>query len=87
MEEVYVLKIFNLIVGCTGLGIGLGIILMPHVVSAIERKLDKTFSTERLEKVLNERKNLSEVLLKHPRIFGWILFAISFPLVMSSIRV
>lgn len=86
MENIYVFKIFNLIVGMVGLGIGLGIILMPKVISTIEKKLDKTYSTEKLEKALNQRKNLSEVLLRHPKIFGSIVLIVSLLLVMASLR-
>lgn len=85
MEQVYFWKIFNLLVGVVGAAIGLGVVLMPQVISRIEQKLDKNFSTEKLEKMLNERRNLSEILLRHPKIFGFIVILLSFLLVASSL--
>ena len=63
----------------------MGVILVPQAISQIEKKLDKTFSTDRIEKLLNARKNLSDALLKHPRIFGFILFFVSFFLILGSL--
>ncbi len=82
---VYVYRIVSLISGVIGLAVAIGVILIPNVVSRIEKGLDKSFSTEALEKMLNQRKNLTEALLKHPRIFGFILLFISFLLVASSL--
>jgi hypothetical protein len=86
MNEFYIVRLVNLLSGVIGLAVAVGMILVPHVVSKIDKKLDKEFPTEKLEKVLNERKNLSEVLLKHPRIFGFILLAVSFLLLLSGIQ-
>lgn len=85
MEEVYFFRIFNLLVGVIGLAIGIGVLLAPKVISDIEKKLDKNFSTENAEKILNQRRNLSEALLKYPKAFGTILFVASFLLLLSSI--
>lgn len=85
MEEYYFFRIFNLVVGVIGIAIGLGVILMPKSISEIEKKLDKNFSTDILEKMLNQRRNLSQALLKHPKIFGSMLLVISFLLLLSSI--
>ncbi len=85
MDEVQFFRVFNLIVGVVGLAIGMGVILVPQAVSHIEKKLDKTFSTEKIEKLLNSSKNLSEILLRHPRIFGFILFLVSFFLILGSL--
>ncbi|HAJ56300.1 MAG TPA: hypothetical protein DCL35_00855 [Candidatus Omnitrophica bacterium] len=85
MEEVYFFRIFNLVVGVIGLAIGIGVILIPKAISNIENKLDKNFSTDMLEKMLNQRRNLSQALLKHPKIFGAILLVISFLLLLSSV--
>jgi len=87
MEEVYVFKIFNLIVGIVGFAIGFGVILAPKVISAIEKNLDKDFSTESLEKMLNQRRNITEALMRHPKIFGAILVIVSFFLLASSILI
>lgn len=85
MEEIAIFRIFNLLIGVIGLAVAIGIILVPRVISALEKRLDKTFSTETLEKLLNQRHNLSEVLLNHPKVFGFILLFISFLLTLSSI--
>ena len=85
MEEVYILRIFNLLIGVIGLAIAIGVLLVPKVIGDLEKKLDKNFSTDMLEKMLNQRRNLSEALLKHPKIFGIILLVISFLLILSSI--
>ncbi len=84
MEEITIFRLFNLVVGVLGIAIGLAIMLIPHVISRIEKKLDKNFSTESLEKILNKRRNLSEALLKNPKLFGLMLLAISFLLLVSS---
>lgn len=85
MNELQFFRVFNLVAGVIGLAIGMGVILVPQAISRIEKNLDKTFSTEKIEKLLNARKNLSEILLKHPRIFGFILFFISFFLILGSL--
>ena len=87
MEEIYVLKIFNLVVGIVGFAVGFGVILAPKIISAIEKNLDKDFSTESLEKMLNQRRNITEALMRHPKIFGAILVMVSFFLLASSILI
>ena len=85
MNELNIVRLINLLSGVIGLAVAIGVILVPHVVSKVDKKLDKEFPTDKLEKILHERKNLSEVLLKHPRIFGFILLAVSFLLLLSGI--
>jgi hypothetical protein len=85
MQELDFLRIFNLLVGVVGLAVSIGILLIPRVISNLEKKLDQNFSTEAIEKMLNQKRNLSEALLKHPRVFGFILLFISFFLTLSSI--
>ena len=85
MNELNIVRLVNLLSGVVGLAVAIGVILIPRVVSKIDKRLDKDFSTEKLEKMLHEKKNLSEVLLKHPRIFGFILLVISFLLLLSGI--
>ena len=85
MAEFYFLKVFNVLVGIAGLAIALGVLLIPKVVVHVEKKLDKNFSTEKLEKILNERKNLSAILMKRPKFFGAILLAISLLLLLSNL--
>ncbi len=85
MEEIDFLRIFNLLVGVVGLAVSIGILLIPRIVSSLEKKLDKDFSTEAIDKLLNQKRNLTEALLKHPRVFGFILLFISFFLTLSSI--
>lgn len=87
MEEIYILRIFNLLVGVIGVAISIGVLLVPKAISDIEKKLDKSFSTEMLEKILNQRRNLSAALMKHPKVFGTILLVISFLLLVSSITI
>ncbi|HQP91341.1 MAG TPA: hypothetical protein PLU24_01555 [Candidatus Omnitrophota bacterium] len=88
MEEAYIFKVFNLIVGIVGLAIGLGIILAPKIISSIEKTLNKEFDpTVTFEKFLNQKKNLTEALMKHPKIFGSILVIVSFFLLLSSMYV
>lgn len=85
MSEVHILRIFNLLVGVVGLAIGLGVLLVPKTISSIEKTLDKEFSTEKLEKMLNERRNLSESLMKRPKVFAFFLLVVSFLLLLSSL--
>ena len=85
MAEFYFLKVFNVLVGIVGLAIALGVLLVPKAVLHVEKKLDKNFSTEKLEKILNERKNLSAILMKRPKFFGAILLAISVLLLLSNL--
>ena len=85
MNELNIVRLVNLLSGVVGLAVAIGVILIPRVVSKIDKRLDKDFSTEKLEKMLHEKKNLSEVLLRHPRIFGFILLVISFLLLLSGI--
>lgn len=87
MEEIYLLRIFNLLIGVIGVAIAIGVLLVPGAISDIEKKLDKSFSTEMLEKILNQRRNLSAALMKHPKLFGTILLIISFLLLVSSITI
>lgn len=84
MDEIRPFIIFNVIAGLMGIIVALGIMLIPHVISAMEKKLDKTFSTQRLEELLNKRRSFSEILLKHPKLFGLVLLVISFLLFVSS---
>lgn len=85
MDDVYIFRLVSIMAGVVGLAMSIGVLLIPQAVRRLERNLDKDFSTDHLEKVLNERKNLSEVLLRHPRIFGFILLAISFMLLLLSL--
>ncbi|MFH0940333.1 MAG: hypothetical protein V1840_00570 [Candidatus Omnitrophota bacterium] len=85
MLELGFLRIFNLLIGVVGLAVSIGILLIPRAISQLEKKLDQNFSTEAIEKLLNQKRNLSEALLKHPRVFGFILLFISFFLTLSGI--
>jgi len=85
MDEITIFRLVSLLAGVIGLAMAIGVILIPKVVHRIEKGLDTTFSTEKLEKMLNERKNLTEILLRHPRIFGFLLLAISFLLLLSNL--
>ncbi len=87
MEEIYIFKIFNLIVGIVGFAVGFGILLAPRIISVIEKNLDKDFSTEVFEKMLNQRRNITEALMRHPKIFGAILVIVSFFLLVSSVLI
>ena len=88
MQEAYIFKVFNMVVGVIGLAIGLGVILAPKIISAIEKNLDKEFSpSETLEKLLNQKRNLTDALMRHPKIFGFILVFVSFFLILSSIYI
>ena len=43
MEELNFLRIFNLLVGVVGLAVSIGILLMPRVISQIEKKTGSKF--------------------------------------------
>lgn len=86
-DELEILKIVSVLSGVLGLAIGLAIILVPKALMKVEQNLDKSFSTEKLEKILNERRNVTQTLLKRPRLFGIILLVISFLLVLSGMIV
>ena len=85
MQELNIFRVFNLLIGVIGIAVAVGLLLVPRVIYDIEKKLDKTFSTEKLEKLLNERKNLSAALLRRPKLFGVILLLVSFLLLLSSV--
>jgi hypothetical protein len=85
MGEVYFFQIFNLLVGIIGLAIGLGLLLSPRTISNIEKMLDRNFTTENIEKMLNQRRNISDALLRHPKVFAGILLIISLLLLVSSL--
>jgi hypothetical protein len=85
MEEIYVLRILSFLAGVIGLAVAIGVLLVPRAVVQVDKKLDTTFSTDNIEKILNQRRNLSGILMKHPKVFGAILFVISFLLVLSNI--
>ncbi len=87
MDSVLGLKVFNIVVGVIGIAIGLGVMLAPKIISQIEKSLDKEFSTDIIEKILNQRRNLSQALMRHPKVFGLILLVISFLLLLSSLFV
>ena len=85
MSEIEVFRLISLLGGVLGLAVAIGMILAPRVVSRIEKGLDKDISTEKLEKILNERRNLTESLLRHPRVFGFVLLSISFLLLLANL--
>lgn len=87
MEDLNFLRIFDLLVGAVGFAISIGVIFVPKVISRIEKKLNTNFSTDMLEKMLNQERNLSEALLKHPKIFGFILLVVSFFLILSGVMI
>lgn len=84
MDELEILKIICVMSGVLGLAVGLAIILVPKALMKVEQNLDKSFSTEKLEKILNERRNVTQVFLRRPRVFGFILLLISFLLVLAG---
>lgn len=85
MNEIELLHIVSVMSGVTGLALGVSMILAPRALGKIEKTLDRSFTTEKLEKILNERRNLTDKLLKHPKLFGFILLVVSFLLVLSSL--
>ncbi|MFA5039055.1 MAG: hypothetical protein WC732_05180 [Candidatus Omnitrophota bacterium] len=85
MTEIEILHIISMLSGVLGLAVAISLILVPKALGKVEKGLDRNFSTDKLEKMLNERRNVTEVLLKHPRVFGAILMVISFLLVLSSL--
>ena len=87
MSDTFLYPVFTMVAGVIGLAVAVGMILVPRALAQIDKKLDSHVSTDRLEKALNERINLTQALMKHPRIYGAILLAISFLLVLSSLRI
>jgi len=87
MGEYFLYPVFTMVAGVIGLAVAVGMILAPRVLAQIEKKLDTEVSTDKLDKALNEKINLTQVLMKHPRIFGFILLVISFLLVLLSLRI
>lgn len=85
VDEVYFFQIFNLLVGIIGFFVGLGLLLSPRTISDLEKMLDKNFTTEKIEKMLNQRRNISDALLRKPKVFAGILLIISFLLLVSSL--
>jgi len=87
MGTTFLYPVFTMVAGVIGLAVAVGMILVPRALAQIDQKLDTHVSTDKLEKALNERINLTQVLMKHPRIYGSILLVISFLLVLSSLRI
>jgi hypothetical protein len=85
MIDAETIKVFNFIVGTLGLAFGVCLIIVPSAVLGLEKLLDKTFSTEKLEQILNSRKDLTTGLQKRPRIAGLILLIVSTFLVLTSV--
>lgn len=85
MTEIDIFRIVTFLAGVVGLAVAVGVILAPRAIRKFEEKLDKSFSLEHVEKMLNERKDLTEALLRRPRIFGFILLVISFLLLLANL--
>lgn len=85
MQELYIFRVFILLTGVVGLAMAVGIVLAPNFIASIEKNLNKSFSTDKLEKMLNESRNVTEILLRHPRIFGFFLLFVSFFLTLSAL--
>ena len=87
MGESFLYPVFTMVAGVIGLAVAVGMLLVPRALAQIDKKLDTNVSTDNIEKALNQRINLTQILMKHPRIFGSILLIISFLLVLSSLRI
>lgn len=87
MSEYFLYPIFTMIAGVIGLAVAVSMILVPRALAQLDKKLDTHVSTDKLEKVLNGRMNLTQALMKHPRIYGAILLVVSFLLVLSSLHI
>ena len=87
MGDSFLYPVFTMVAGVIGLAVAVGMLLVPRALAQIDKKLDTSVSTDNIEKTLNQRINLTQTLMKHPKIVGSILLVISFLLVLSSLRI
>lgn len=85
MEDLSILRMFNLVVGAVGLVIGLGVIFAPKTIRNIEKKLDADISTESLQKLLEQRRDISDFLFRYSKFFGSLLVLTALFLVFTSV--
>ena len=85
MEDLYMLRIFNLVVGAIGIVIGLAVIFAPKSVRDLEKNLDKEIPTDTLQKILERKRDISDFLFRYAKVFGTLLVLTALFLLFTSI--
>ncbi len=85
MEDLSMLRMFNLIVGAIGIVIGLGVVFAPKAIRNLEKKLDTDISTESLQKLLEQKRDISDFLFRYAKVFGALLVLTSLFLLFTSV--
>jgi hypothetical protein len=85
MDDLSVLRMFNLVVGAIGIVIGLAVIFAPKAMRNIEKGLDKDITTDNLQKILERRRDISDFLFRYAKAFGTLLVLTSLFLLFTSI--
>ena len=85
MEDLSILRMFDLVVGAIGIVIGLAVVFAPKTVRNLEKGLDKEISTDTLQKMLERRRDISDFLFRYAKIFGALLVITSLFLLFTSV--
>jgi hypothetical protein len=87
MEDISILRLFNLVVGAIGIVIGLAVIFTPKTVRDLEKNLDKNIPTDTIQKMLERKRDISDFLFRYSKAFGTLLVLTSLFLLFTSIIV
>ena len=85
MEDLSILRMFNLVVGSIGIVIGFAVVFAPKAVRNLEKNLDKDITTDTLQKMLERRRDISDFLFRYAKVFGTLLVLTSLFLLFTSI--
>ncbi len=85
MEDLSMLRIFNLVVGAIGIVIGLGVMFAPKTIRDLEKNLDKDIPTETIQKMLERKRDISDFLFRYAKFFGILLVLTALFLLFTSV--
>ena len=85
MEDLSILRMFNLVVGSIGIVIGIAVVFAPKTVRNLEKELGKGISTDSLQKMLERKRDISDFLFRYAKIFGALLVLTSLFLLFTSV--
>ena len=85
MEDLSILRMFNLIVGAIGIVIGIAVIFAPKTIRNLSKELDRDISTESLQKILERKRDISDFLFRYAKAFGALLVITSLFLLFTSV--
>ena len=85
MDDLGILRMFNLVVGAIGIVIGIAVVFAPKTIRHLNKELDKTISTESIQKMLERKRDISDFLFRYAKAFGALLVITSLFLLFTSI--